>query len=66
VDANGDYLKRRREVNLQNMESEWRFALPTGLMYDAANNRLLVVDSQRSRFQIYNKVSGYMVPQMNL
>lgn len=66
VDANADYLKRRREVNLQNMESEWRFALPTGLMYDAANNRLLVVDSQRSRFQIYNKVSGYMVPQMNL
>ena len=66
VDANADYIKRRREVNLQNLESEWRFALPTGLMFDTERNRLVVVDSQRSRLQIYNKVQGYMVPQMNL
>ena len=66
VDANADYIKRRREVDLQGQESEWRFALPTGLLYDGERGRLLVVDSQRSRLQIYNKVQGYMVPQMNL
>lgn len=66
VDANADYIKRRREVDIQGQESEWRFALPTGLLYDGERGRLLVVDSQRSRLQIYNKVAGYMVPQMNL
>ena len=66
VDANADYIKRRREVDIQGQESEWRFALPTGLLYDGERGRLLVVDSQRSRLQIYNKVRGYMVPQMNL
>ncbi len=66
VDANADYIKRRREVGIPGQESEWRFALPTGLVYDAAQGRLMVVDSQRSRLQIYNKVQGYMVPQMNL
>jgi hypothetical protein len=25
-----------------------------------------VADTQRSRIQIYNKQSGYMVPQLNL
>lgn len=66
VDANADYIKRRREVDLKNMESEWRFAVPTGITFDANRNRLVVVDSQRSRFQIYNKLNRYMVPQMNL
>ncbi len=66
VDANADYIKRRREVNLRNMESEWRFAVPTGIAYDGANNRLIVVDNQRSRLQLYNKLGRYMVPQMNL
>ena len=66
VDANADYQKRRREVGIPGQESEWRFALPTGLVYDAEKGRLLVVDSQRSRLQIYNKVRGYMVPQLNL
>ena len=66
VDANADYIKRRREVDGRNRESEWRFAVPTGLAFDSEHNRLMIVDSQRSRFQIYNKVGGYMVPQMNL
>ena len=66
VDANADYIKRRREVDIHGQESEWRFALPTGLTYDAERGRLMVVDSQRSRIQIYNKVRGYMVPQLNL
>jgi len=64
VDANVDYVKRRREV--QSTEPEWTFALPTAVEWDTANNRLMVVDTQRSRLQIYQKQAGYMVPQLNL
>ena len=64
VDANADYLKRRREV--PTTEPEWRFAVPTGVTFDTDKDRLIVVDNQRSRLQIYNKVKEYMVPQMNL
>ena len=64
VDANADYIKRRREV--RTTEPEWRFAQPTAVEYDAANGRLLVMDTQRSRFQVYRKQSQYMVPQLNL
>ena len=64
VDANADYIKRRREV--ASTEPEWTFAEPTGVEFDQANNRLLVVDTQRHRVQIYNKQSGYIVPQLNL
>ncbi len=64
VDANADYGKRRREV--ASTEPEWRFAQPTAVVYDAENNRLLVADTQRSRIQIYNKQSLYLVPQLNL
>ena len=64
VDANVDYMKRRREVH--STEPEWTFALPTAVEFDQANSRLLVVDTQRSRVQIYNKQVGYIVPQLNL
>jgi DNA-binding beta-propeller fold protein YncE len=64
VAANTDYLKRRREV--RSTEPEWTFAQPTAVAFDAANSRLLVADTQRSRIQIYNKFSDYLVPQMNL
>ena len=64
VDANADYIKRRREV--RTTEPEWRFAMPRSVQFDSAKNRLLVMDTQRSRVQIYNKVSTYMVPQLNL
>ncbi len=64
VEANADYVKRRREV--PTTEPEWRFAVPTGLTFDAERGRLIVVDNQRSRLQIYSKVKEYMVPQMNL
>ena len=64
VAANADYLKRRREV--PTTESEWRFALPTDVHFDEAHGRLVVLDAQRSRLQIYHKMDGYMVPQMNL
>ncbi len=64
VDANADYLKRRREV--RTTEPEWRFAMPRGIKFDAERSRLLVMDTQRSRVQIYNKQLSYMVPQLNL
>ncbi|MCH7606297.1 MAG: NHL repeat-containing protein [Chloroflexi bacterium] len=64
VDANADYAKRRREV--RTTEPEWRFAQPTAVEFDAENGRLLVVDTQRSRLQIYNKQTKYLVPQLNL
>ena len=64
VDASPDYIKRRREV--RSTEPEWTFAQPAAVEFDAANGRLLVVDTQRGRIQIYNKQSGYMVPQLNL
>jgi DNA-binding beta-propeller fold protein YncE len=64
VAANADYLKRRREV--PSTEPEWTFAQPTAVVFDAANHRVLVADTQRSRIQIYNKQSGYLVPQLNL
>ena len=64
VDANPDYQKRRREV--RSTEPEWTFAQPTAVVFDAPNSRLLVMDTQRSRVQIYNKLSGYLVPQLNL
>ncbi len=64
VNANPDYAKRRREV--RSTEPEWTFAQPTAVVFDAANSRLLVMDTQRSRVQIYNKLSGYLVPQLNL
>ena len=64
VAANTDYLKRRREVH--STEPEWTFAQPTAVVFDAANSRLLVADTQRSRIQIYTKLATYLVPQMNL
>ena len=64
VDANIDYIRRRREV--KSLEPEWRFALPMGVGFDAEKNRLVVADSQRGRLQIYDKVKSYMEPQRNL
>lgn len=64
VDANADYMKRRREV--KTTEPEWNFAQPAGVSFDTTNNRLVVMDTQRSRIQIYNKSGGYLVPQLNL
>ena len=64
VGAHDDYAERRREV--QSTEPAWTFAQPTAVEWDTANNRLMVVDTQRSRLQIYNKQAGYLVPQLNL
>ena len=64
VDANPDVMKARRRA--YSLEPEWRFAMPTGVTFDAINSRLIVADTQRSRVQIYNKVENYMEPQFNL
>ena len=64
VDANPDVIKARRLV--RTTEPEWRFAMPRGLVFDVAGNRLLVLDTQRCRIQIYDKLKHYDVPQLNL
>ncbi len=64
VETNPDAQKRRREV--RSLEPEWRLALPTGVAFDAEKYRLLVVDTQRNRLQIYNKLRDYAEPQRNL
>jgi hypothetical protein len=64
VEANPDVVKRRREVG--NLEKEWRFAMPTGVTFDASKSRLLVTDTQRARIQVYHKVKDYLEPQRNL
>lgn len=64
VDANPDVIKARRLV--RTTEPEWRFAMPRAVVFDAAQSRLLVLDTQRCRLQIYDKVKDYDVPQLNL
>ena len=64
VDANSDVKKARRRV--YTLEPEWRFSTPTGVAFDADKGRLLVVESQRDRVQIYNKLKDYLEPQFNL
>ena len=64
VDANADVMKARRRV--YTTEPEWRFAFPTGVTFDPKKERLIVVESQRGRLQIYNKLQGHIEPQFNL
>jgi len=64
VDANPDVIKARRLV--RSTEPEWRFAMPRGLVFDVDQSRLLVLDTQRCRIQIYDKLKHYDVPQLNL
>ena len=62
--SNPDVYKARRRV--YSLEPEWRFALPMAVEFDAARSRLLVVDPQRWRIQIYNKLDNYDDPQFNI
>ena len=64
VDANPDVQKARRRV--KTLEPEWRFAMPTGVTFDAEHDRLYVADTQRYRIQVYEKVREYVEPQFNL
>lgn len=64
ADASTEVQKRRREV--KSLEPEWRFAMPRSITFDPHKGRLMVVDTQRSRLQIYNKLKNYAEPQRNL
>ena len=64
VMANPDVYKARRRA--YSLEPEWRFALPSGIVFDGHNSRLMVADTQRWRIQIYNKLRDYDEPQFNL
>ena len=59
-DVSPDAVKRRREV--PNLESEYRFSYPAGVLFDARKGRLIVADCQRGRLQIYNKLKDYVQP----
>ena len=64
VSAYPDAVRRRREV--RDPQMEWRFNLPTGLVFDTVNQRLIVADTQRQRLQIYNKLKDYAVPSRTI
>ena len=64
VGGNPDVYKARRRV--ATLEPERHFALPVGVTYDVEKSRLLVVDSQRWRIQIFNKITNYSDPQFNI
>ena len=64
VQGNPDVAKARRRV--PSLEIEAAFALPTGLVFDKDRSRLMVVDSQRWRIQIFNKLDDYSDPQFNI
>ena len=62
--ANPDMLQARRRV--KSLEPEWRFWYPTAVAFEEAKSRILVVDCQRHRLQIYVKEKGYQAPPFNL
>lgn len=64
VNASPDVYKARRRV--ASLEPETFFALPTCVDFDDSKSRLLAVDSQRWRIQIYDKVDNYSDPQFNI
>lgn len=64
LEANQDMMKIRRRV--KSLEPEWRFYYPTAVAFDEAGSRIIVVDCQRYRLQIYIKDKDYVDPQFNL
>jgi DNA-binding beta-propeller fold protein YncE len=64
IQGNPDVYKARRRVDT--LDPETGFALPTGVEFDTRTNRLFVVDSQRWRIQIFNKLEDYAEPQFNI
>jgi hypothetical protein len=63
VDANPDYVKARLRV--KSLEPQWRFTRPTSLEI-SADGKILILDNQRARIQIYQKESDWVDPQFNL
>ena len=63
VESNPDAVKARLRV--KSLEPEWRFTRPTGV--DVGDDgRIMVVESQRMRVQIYQKEENWVEPQFNL
>ena len=62
VDANPDYVKARQRVDLT---PEFRFERPVAVNVDD-QGRIMVLDQQRSRIQIYTKEKNFVEPQFNL
>ena len=62
IDANPDIVKARRRVNL---EPEWRFRRPVAVRVDE-NDRIFVLEANRHRVQIYDKVKDYEEHPLNL
>ena len=63
VRGNPDVYKARRRVS--SLDPETVLALPTGVQFDVARSRLFIVDSQRWRIQIFDKLDDYSDPQFN-
>ena len=63
VDANPDYVKARLRV--KSLEPQWRFTRPTSLEI-SEDGKILILDNQRARIQIYQKESDWVDPQFNL
>ena len=64
VEASPDMIKARRRV--KSLEPQWRFRYPTALAFDDMASRLIIVDCQRYRLQIYIKDRDYVDPRFNL
>jgi DNA-binding beta-propeller fold protein YncE len=64
IDANPDMAKARRRV--KSLEPQWRFCFPTAVDFDAANDSVIIAESQRNRIQVYKKVRNYSDFQANL
>ena len=62
IDANPDIVKARRRVNL---EPEWRFRRPVSVRVDE-NDRIFVLEANRHRVQVYDKVKEYEEHPLNL
>ena len=62
IDANPDIIKARRRVDL---EPEWRFRRPVSVRVDE-NDRIFVLEANRHRVQVYDKVKDYEEHPLNL
>ena len=63
LDANPDYKKARQLVN--NLEPEWRFYNPVAIEI-SVDRKILILEDQRWRIQVYQKEEAWVEPQFNL
>ena len=64
--VNTNEAENRARRRVKSLEPEWRFALPMTVRFHDKKGWLMVVDTQRGRFQVYEKLKGYVEPQFNL